>query len=191
MRARVIVFLMLGQFVASRAWADEFKTVQDHCANIKASPKATIESCLALLSRGKISKAYFPSVYHAVANAWSDLNDFDRSIECTRKEIEIASENMKTEFASGKISGFSREAWPKQMSYTYKTLGQYLALARLSGSDTKSDKAFAYAKAELVSYDAAIAYNHENDKAYIARAEVHSLLCDGLRQWQINSLQCE
>jgi hypothetical protein len=39
MRARVIVFLMLGQFVASRAWADEFKTVQDHCANIKASPK--------------------------------------------------------------------------------------------------------------------------------------------------------
>jgi hypothetical protein len=178
MRAPSMPFLLLGQLLASNVWADDFKTVQDYCQNIKAAPKARIESCLALISSGKVSKAYAPQVYYTVAYAWSELHDFERSIEYTRKEIEVASENMKTEIASGKVSDFSREAWPKQMSFMYKMLGQYFALARLSGIDTKSDKALKYAKAELASYDAAIAYNHENDKAYIARAEVHSLLCE-------------
>ncbi|MGY4325682.1 tetratricopeptide (TPR) repeat protein [Bradyrhizobium sp. LB7.2] len=178
MRAcRVREIALLLSIFAWPAAADDSKEFADRCQSIKP-PKAKIEGCLALMQGGKMSKAMFPAIYSEIAFAWYELDDFDRAAEYTRTQIKIASENMKEELASGKLSSFGREAWPKQMSWSYKRLGQYLAFGRLRETDGGSEKAFNYAKAELSSYNAAISYDRENHLAYMARAEVQSLLCN-------------
>jgi hypothetical protein len=141
-------------------------------------PKAKIEQCLSLIEKAQVSRAYFPPVYQEVVFAYADLEDYDRAAGFTRMQIKIASENMKAEFASGKLSALGRETWPKRMSYHYRTLGKLLALARLKGSEDGSEKALSYVKAELSSYNAAIAYDREDHESYMERAEVQSLLCN-------------
>lgn len=174
---RVMEIALLLSIFASTAAADEYKEFADRCQGIKV-PKVKIERCLALIQGGKLSRSMFPAIYSEVAFAWYELDDFDRAAEYTRTQIKIASEIMKSELDSGKLSSFGREAWPKQMSWSYKRLGQYLTFARLREVDGSSDKAFNYAKAELGSYNAAVSFDRENHAAYMARAEVQSLLCN-------------
>lgn len=173
---RAMAVMLFVLFTASNAAAGDLKNFQDRCQSIKI-PKAKIERCLSLIEKNQVSRTFVPAVYSEVAYAWATLDDFDRAINFTRTEIRIASENMKKELSSGKLSSFGREAWPKRMSYSYRKLGQYLALARLSGAKDRSDKALGYAKAEMNSYSAAIAYDREDHESYMARAEVESLLC--------------
>src|SRR5258708_24742484 len=99
---RYLRIVWLGCILSpATGWDDDYEIIQAGCKDLPNS-KVKIEKCLSLVHGSKISKTYFPQVYDEVAFAFSKIDDYPQAIIYTRTEIEIATENMKAEIASGK-----------------------------------------------------------------------------------------
>ena len=169
----------LGLLVpAVGAQVDDAARIQAVCWDHSRSQQANIGVCLSLVREGKVSRPYFSSVYREVAFAFYELGDVVQAIAFTRKEIEILLENMKSQLNSRNISPMAREALPKVVSYGYRRLGQYYALARLKDTRQDSAEARQYAKDELQSYNSAILFDASNHAAIMARAGIQSQFCE-------------
>lgn len=160
---------------ARKTLAEDFRLVESDCRAIP-TPRAKIDQCLALIANKKVSKTYFPPIYHEVSDSFAEIGDYDNAIKYARTEIEVASANLQN--TAPNASQLNREGNLKAMSGRYERMGTLLALARLTHPQRDSGAAHESASAERDSYSMAIRFDTTNHAAYMRRAEIRSLLCE-------------